>query len=121
MNNSFSLQQKHETSNLDANLISRQYKLNLMADFMRLKNESPRMKQSQIANQRGLSTSALQRYRNKINRISPYRNNPNKTNKQTKKTSNFNFDTNSHSEHDLKRPQMTSKDLNQLQMQLPRK
>ena len=33
MNNTFSLQQIQKTSNLDANLISRQYKLNLMADF----------------------------------------------------------------------------------------
>ena len=57
MNNSFSLQQIRKTSNLDANLFSRQNKLNLMADFMRLKNENPGMKQSQIANQRGLSTS----------------------------------------------------------------
>ena len=40
MNNSFSLQQIQKTSNLDANLISRQYKLNLMADFMRLKYEN---------------------------------------------------------------------------------
>ena len=49
MNNSFSLQQIQKTSNLDANLISRQYKLNLMADFMRVKYENPRMKQSEIA------------------------------------------------------------------------
>ena len=61
MNISFSLQQIQKTSNLAANLISKQYKLNLMADFMRLKNENPRMKQSQIANQIGLSTSTLQR------------------------------------------------------------
>ena len=33
MNNSFSLQQISRTSNLDANLISRQHKQNLMADF----------------------------------------------------------------------------------------
>ena len=33
MNNTFSLQQISITSNLDANLISRQYKLNLMPDF----------------------------------------------------------------------------------------
>ena len=33
MNSSLSLQQIQKTSNLDANLISRQYKLNLMADF----------------------------------------------------------------------------------------
>ena len=40
MNNSFSLQQIQKTSNLDANLISRQFKLNLMADFIRVKFES---------------------------------------------------------------------------------
>ena len=33
MNNSFSLQQIQKTSNLDAILIYRQYKINLMADF----------------------------------------------------------------------------------------
>ena len=61
MNNSFSLQKVRKTSNLDDNLISRQYKLNnLMADFMRVKYENPKMKQSQIANQIGLSTSTLQ-------------------------------------------------------------
>ena len=42
-----------------------------MADFMRIKDENPRMKQSQIANQIGLSTSTLQRYRNDINLLSP--------------------------------------------------
>ena len=52
-----------------------------MADFMRLKYENPRMKQSQIANQIGLSTSTLQRYRSDINMLSPYRINPNNTNK----------------------------------------
>ena len=41
MNNSFSLQQIQKTSNLDANLISRQNKLNLMADFMKVKYENP--------------------------------------------------------------------------------
>ena len=71
MNNIFSLQQIQKTSNLDANLKSRQYKLKLMADFMRLKYENPRMKQSQIANQIGLSTSTLQRYRNDIKMLSP--------------------------------------------------
>ena len=60
------LQQIQKRSNLDANLISRQYKLNLMADFMRLKYENPRKKQSEIANQLGKSASTLQRYRNEI-------------------------------------------------------
>ena len=59
MNKSFSLQQIQKTSNLDANLISRQYKLNLMADFMRLKYENPKKKQSEIANQLTLSSSTI--------------------------------------------------------------
>ena len=61
MINSFPLQQIQKTSNLDANIISRQNELNLMADFMRLKYKNPRMKQSQIANKIGLSTCILQR------------------------------------------------------------
>ena len=104
MNNSFSLQQIQKTSNLDANLISRQYKLNLMADFMKLKYENPRMKQSEIANQLGMSSSTVQRYRNDINMLSPYRINSNNVKKRTKKAK---IDDNT----DLKRPQMTSNDL----------
>ena len=76
MNNSFSLQQIQKTSNLDANLISRQYKLSLMADFMRVKYEKPKMKQSEIANQLGKSASTLQRYRKEIKMLSSYRINP---------------------------------------------
>ena len=104
MNNTFSLQQIQKTSNLDANLISRQYKLNLMADFMRVKYENPRMKQSEIANQLGMSSSTLQRYRNDINMLSPYRISPNNTKKRSKKTKIDDIG-------DLKRPQMTSNDL----------
>ena len=111
MNNSFSLQQIQKTSNLDANLISRQYKLNLMADFMRVKYENPKMKQSQIANQLGLSSSTLQSYRNDINMLSPYRINPNNTIKRTKKVKNTTFDNDLHRESDVKRRQMTSNDL----------
>ena len=104
MNNSFSLQQIQKTSNLDANLISRQYKLNLMADFMRVKNENPRMKQSEIVNQLGMSSITVQRYRNDINMLSPYRINPNNTKKRSKKAK---IDDNG----DLKRPQMTPNDV----------
>ena len=50
MNNTFSLQQMSRTSTLGANLASRQYKLNLMADFMRMKYENPKLKQSEIGN-----------------------------------------------------------------------
>ena len=104
MNNNFSLQQIQKTSNLDANLISRQYKLNLMADFMRVKYENPKMKQSEIANQLGMSSSTLQKCRNDINMLSPYRINQNNVKKRSKKAK---IDDNS----DLKRPQMTSNDL----------
>ena len=103
MNNNFSLQQIQKTSNLDANLISRQYKLNLMADFMKVKYENPRMKQSEIANQLCMSSSTLQRYRNDINMLSPYRISANNVKKRTKKPK---IDVIG----DLKRPQMTSND-----------
>ena len=111
MNNSFSLQQIQETSNLDANLVSRQYKLNLMADFMRLKYENPKMKQSEIANQLNLSSSTIQSYRNDINMLSPYRFQSNHINKRIKKAKITNSDNDSQPNHDDKRPQMTSNDL----------
>ena len=104
MNNSFFLQQIQKTSNLDANLISREYKLNLMADFMRVKYENPRMRQSELANQLGMSSSILQRYRNDINMLSPYRINPNNVKKRSKKAKIDDIG-------DLKRPEMTSNDV----------
>ena len=115
MNNTFSLQQIQKTSNLDANSISRQYKLNLMADFMKLKYENPRKRQSEIANQLSLSSSTIQRYRNEINMQSPYRINTNNTKKRSKKVKITDFDNNSHNEADDKRPQMTSNDLKRIQ------
>ena len=85
MNNTFSLQQRTGTSIPDANLISRQNKLNLMADFMRLRFENPKLKQSEKANQLGYSSSTLQRYRNDTYMLSPYRIQPNTTNKRSKR------------------------------------
>ena len=111
MNNTFSLQQISRSSNHDANLISRQYKRNLSVDFMRVKYENPKLKQSEMANQKGLSSATIPRYRNDINMLSPYRIQPNKMNKRTKKGSKTNFDNNQHLKHDLKRPQLTSIDL----------
>ena len=107
MKNSFSLQQISRTGNLDSNLISRQYKLNLMAGFMRLKNENPKLKESEIASQLSYSTSTLQRYRNDTNMVSPNRIHPNTSKKRTKKAKNTNFEDNSHRDHDLERPQVT--------------
>ena len=106
-----SLQQISRTGILDSNLVPRQIKLNLMADLMRVKCENPKMKQSEIANQLSYSTSTLQRHRNDINMLSPYRIHPNNTIKQRKKTSNTNSGNDLHRDPDLKRPQMTSNDL----------
>ena len=115
MNYTFSLQQMSTTGNLDSSLISRLYQQNLMADFLRNKNENPKVKQSvkqsKIANQLGYSSSTLKRYRNDINMVSPYRIQPTSNKKRAKKTSNTNSDNNSHCEHEFKRPQLTSNDL----------
>ena len=73
MNNSFSLQQISKTCNLDSNLISHQYKLNLGAKFMQIKLQNTKLKQSEIADQLGYSSTVLQRYRNDIKMLSPYR------------------------------------------------
>ena len=79
-----------------------------MADFMRVKYENPKMKQSEIANQLSYSTSTLQRYGDEINMLSPYRIGPNNTNEQRKKTSNTNSNNDSFRDPDHKRPQSTS-------------
>ena len=71
MNNSFSLQQKIRTGNLDPSLISRQYKLDLMSKFMCIRFENPKMKQSEKAIQLSYSTGTLQRYRHDINMVPP--------------------------------------------------
>ena len=99
--NTPSLSEINKTSNINPNLITKYYKLKLMNDFMNLKYQNPKMAQSEISNQLGMSSSNLQRYRNDINMLSPYRINPNNVKKKTK------IDNNG----DLKRPQMTSNDL----------
>ena len=82
-----------------------------MAGFKRMKYENPKVKQSKIANQIGYSSSTLQRYRNAISMLSPYRSQSNNTNKLAKKASNTNFNNYSDREFDVKRLQITSKDL----------
>ena len=101
--NTPSLNEINKTANMDPNLLTRHYKLKLMNDFMHIKYQNPKMKQSEIANNLNMSYSTLQRYRNDINMLSPYRINPNNTKKRSKKAK---IDDNS----DLKRPQMTSND-----------
>ena len=62
------------------------------------------MKQSEIANQLNMSSSTLQRYRNDMNMLSPYRINPNNVKKRPNKAKIDDIG-------DLERPQMTSNDL----------
>ena len=85
MNNTPSLNEINKTANMNPNLLIRHYTLKLMNDFMYIKYQNPKMKQSEIANQLNLSSSTLQRYRNDINMLSPYRMNPNNTNKRRKR------------------------------------
>ena len=73
-------------------------------------HENPKLKQSQIASQLGCSTSILQRKRNDIYMLSPYRIQSNNNNKRKKKTSNTTFNNKIHREFDIKRPQTTSND-----------
>ena len=103
MNNTPSLNEINKTANMDPNLLTRHYKLKLMNDFMHIKYQNPKMKQSEIADHLNMSSSTLQRYRNDINMFSPYRINPNNVKKRPKKAK---IDNNG----DLKRPQMTSND-----------
>ena len=109
--NTPSLNEINKTANMDPNLITKHYKLKLMKDFLNIKYQNPKMKQSEIANQLDISSSTLKRYRNDINMLSPYRINQNNGKKRTKKALNTDFDNNSPHEADIQRPQMTSNEL----------
>ena len=104
MNNNPSLNEINKNSAMDPNMLTKYYKLKLMHDFMNIKYQNPKMTQSEISSQLNMSSSTIKRYRNDINMLSPYRINPNNTKKHTKKAK---IDES----HDLKRPQMTSNDL----------
>ena len=71
MNNIPSLSEINKTSNMDPNLITRHFKLKLMNDFMNIKYQNPKLKQSEIASQLDMSPSTIQRHRNDINTLSP--------------------------------------------------
>ena len=76
---------------------------------MRIKFENPKLMQSEKADQLRYSSSTLQRKRNVIIMLSPYRIQPNIANKLSKKVSIATLDNNLQRELDLKRPQMTPK------------
>ena len=104
MNNIPSLNEINRTANMDPNLLTRHYKLKIMNDFMYMKYQNPKLKQSELANNLNMSSSTIQRYRNDINMQSPYRINPNNVKKRTKKPKIDDI-------VDLKRPQLTSNDV----------
>ena len=103
MNNNFSLQQISQAGNLVSILISRQYKFHRIARFMEIESANPKLRQDQLAKDLGCSSNTLQRHRQDIDMLSPYRIHPN-SHKRKQKISNR--------EYDLERPPMTSKDLN---------
>ena len=103
--NTPSLSEINKTANMNPNLLTRHCKLKLMNNFMHKKYQNPKLRQSEIADQLNMSSSTLQRHRNDINMVSPYRFKPNNVKKRPKKTK---IDDNG----DLKRHQMTSIDLN---------
>ena len=113
MNNTPSLNEINKNSTMDPNMLTKYYKLKLMNDFMKIKYQNPKMTQSQISSQLNMSPSTNQRYRNDINMLSPYRINPKNVKKQQKKTK---IDNNG----DLKRPQMTSRQLQTKQSKIKR-
>ena len=104
MNNTPSLNEISKNSAMDPNMLTKYYKLKLMNDFMNIKYQNPKMTQSEISSHLNMSSSTIKRYRNDINMLSPYRNNPNNTKKRPKKAKIDDIG-------DLKRPQMTSNDL----------
>ena len=85
MNNTPSLNEINKNSAMDPNMLTKYYKLKLMNDFMNIKYQNPKMTQSEISSQLNMSSSTIKRYRNDINMLSPYRNNPNNVKKRSKK------------------------------------
>ena len=104
MNNTPSLNEINKNSNMNPNMLTKYYKLKLMNDFMNIKYQNQKMTQSEISSQLNMSPSTIQRYRNDINMISPYRINPNNVKKRSKKVKIDDIG-------DLKRPNLTSNDL----------
>ena len=104
MNNTPSLNEINKNSTMDPNMLTKYYKLKLMNDFMNIKYQNPRMTQSEISSQLNMSSSTIKRYRNDINMLSPYQNNPNNVKKRSKKAKIDDIG-------DPKRAQLTSNDL----------
>ena len=62
MKNTFSIDQKAKTGDLNADLIMSQYRLDKMAKLMELKSNNPKLKQFEISKELKVSSSTIQRY-----------------------------------------------------------
>ena len=82
--NTPSLNEINKNSTMDLNMLTKYYKLKIMNDFMNIKYQNPKMTQSEISSQLNMSPSTIQRYRNDINMLSPYRISQNNVEKQKK-------------------------------------
>ena len=105
MNNTPSLHEINKNSAMNPNMLTKYYKLKIMKDFMNIKYQNPKMTQSEISSQLNMSSSTIERYQNDINMLSPYRISPNNVKKRSKKVKIYD-------NGDLKRPLLTSNDLN---------
>ena len=76
MINTFSLEQIAKCSDLIADFLMRNYKLDKMAKFIEIKPINPKLEQSEIARELKISSFTLQRYKGKTNMLSPYRMQP---------------------------------------------
>ena len=83
--NTPSLNEINKNSTMNPNMLTKYYKLKIMNDFMNIKYQNPKMTQSEISSQLNMSPSTIQRCRNDINMLSPYKINPNNVEKQQKK------------------------------------
>ena len=82
------MEQIAKNGDLKVDLIVRQYKLDKMANFMEIKSDNPKLKQSELAKELAVSTSTLQRYRRETNVHLHYRK-VQSSNTNTKKTKDF--------------------------------
>ena len=71
--NTYSSSQVSRTGNPDNNLILRQYRLDQMCKFMKIKSDNPKMTQKEICQEICLSGRTVSRFRKDTNMISPYK------------------------------------------------
>ena len=90
MSNIFTIDQLTKSQTIDPNSINRLYKLNMMLNFMEIRSNNSRMTQNQICKQLGTSDSTIKRYRDDIQRHSPYNRN-NYKKRTTKRKTNTNI------------------------------